>query len=86
MVVAGNHDLLFYQKPKLARANLTQATYLQDSGVTIEGLNFWGSPVNSVGEGWAFSRERWPASAEGDRPGGQLDLFEGLGKTIHHAQ
>jgi Icc-related predicted phosphoesterase len=58
LVVAGNHDLLFDQKPELARAHLTQATYLQDSGVSVEGLNFWGSPVNSVGEGWAFSRER----------------------------
>ena len=58
-VIAGNHDLLFDRKPKLARAHLTEATYLQDSGVRLEGLNFWGSPVNSVmGEDWAFSRER----------------------------
>jgi len=59
LVVAGNYDLLFDRKPKLARAHLTEATYLQDSGVRLEGLNFWGSPVSSVmGEDWAFSRER----------------------------
>jgi len=59
LVVAGNHDLLFDRKPKLARAHLTNATYLQDSGVRLEGLNFWGSPVNSViGDDWAFGRER----------------------------
>jgi len=35
---------------------------LQDSGVTVEGLKFWGSPVNSIlGEEWAFGRERGSA-------------------------
>lgn len=58
LVIAGNHDLLFDREPKLARAHLTEATYLQDSGVTIEGVKFWGSPVNSVGGDWAFTRER----------------------------
>ena len=58
IVIAGNHDLLFDRDPKLARAHLTEAIYLQDSGVTIEGVKFWGSPVNSVGGDWAFSRER----------------------------
>ena len=58
LVVAGNHDLLFERKPKLARAHLTEAIYLQDSGITIEGVKFWGSPVNSVGGDWAFARER----------------------------
>jgi hypothetical protein len=42
----------------MARKHLTQAIYLQDSGVTLEGLKFWGSPVNSVGGDWAFSRDR----------------------------
>jgi len=59
LVIAGNHDLLFDRKPKLARAHLTNATYLQDSGIHLEGLNFWGSPVNSImGDDWAFGRER----------------------------
>jgi Icc-related predicted phosphoesterase len=58
LVIAGNHDRLFDDDPKLARAHLTNATYLQDSGVTLEGLKFWGSPVNSVGGDWAFSRDR----------------------------
>jgi len=35
---------------------------LEDSGVRLEGLNFWGSPVNSIlGEEWAFGRERGAA-------------------------
>lgn len=57
LVIAGNHDLLFDRDPKLARSHLTNAIYLQDSGVTIDGLHFWGSPVNSI-RGWAFGRER----------------------------
>ncbi len=57
LVISGNHDLLFDRKPELARAHLTEAIYLQDSGVRLEGLNFWGSPVNSV-TGWAFAVER----------------------------
>lgn len=57
LVICGNHDLLFARDPKLARAHLKNAIYLQDSGITIEGLKFWGSPANSVGEGWAFSAE-----------------------------
>ncbi len=62
LVIAGNHDLLFDRDPKLARAHLTEAVYLQDSGVRLEGLNFWGSPVNSIlGEEWAFGRERGSA-------------------------
>ncbi len=59
LVIASNHDLLFDRDPKLARAHLPNATYLEDSGVRLEGLNFWGSPANSVlGEEWAFGRER----------------------------
>ena len=58
IVIAGNHDLLFDRDPKLARKHLTNAIYLQDSGITLEGIKFWGSLVNSVGGDWAFARER----------------------------
>lgn len=59
LVIAGNHDLLFDRRPKLARKHLTNAVYPEDSGIRLEGLNFWGSPVNSVlGEEWTFGRER----------------------------
>lgn len=32
--------------------------YLNDSGITIEGLNIWGSPVTPFFYDWAFNRER----------------------------
>lgn len=56
LVVAGNHDLLFDRKPKLARAHLTHAIYLQDSGVTLEGLNFWGFALQLGWRGLGFPR------------------------------
>jgi Icc-related predicted phosphoesterase len=59
LVIAGNHDTLFDKNPRIARKHVTNATYLQDSGIRLEDLNFWGSPVNSVlGNDWAFGRER----------------------------
>lgn len=45
LVIAGNHDSLL-QKSGLNRCRelLDSATYLQDSGIQICGLRFWGSP------------------------------------------
>ena len=44
VVIAGNHDFLFEQSPRQARRLLKSAEYLQDSGLTIEGVRIWGSP------------------------------------------
>lgn len=48
IVIAGNHDWAFQIKPVSARRELGDGThgitYLQDSGVTIEEVSFWGSP------------------------------------------
>lgn len=56
IVVAGNHDTLFEQNPTLARSILSEATYLQDSGVVIDGVNFWGSPWTPFFASWAFMK------------------------------
>ena len=37
IVIAGNHDWAFQETPELARQALTNAIYLEDSGVEIEG-------------------------------------------------
>ena len=58
IVIAGNHDWLFQTDPALATSLLTNATYLQDSGVEIEGFKFWGSPVSPEFNAWAFNRKR----------------------------
>lgn len=58
VIIAGNHDLLFEDDPNLASSLITNAIYLQDSGIKIEGLNFWGSPVSPRFYDWAFNKNR----------------------------
>lgn len=58
VVIAGNHDFLFEREPELARQLLSQAHYLQDSGLTVDGVRFWGSPVSPRFFDWAFNRQR----------------------------
>lgn len=69
VIVAGNHDRFFEQQPGLARLYLEEpgVTYLQDSGLQIEGVRFWGSPWQPWFMDWAFNlprkgealRQRW---------------------------
>jgi Icc-related predicted phosphoesterase len=54
IVCAGNHDRLFENQPDIARALLSNALYLEESGITIEGLSFWGSPYTPEFFCWAF--------------------------------
>jgi len=65
IVVGGNHDFLLEQFPVLSKqlmgywmpydgANLH---YLCDSGVTIDGIKFWGSPWTPKFGNWAFMKE-----------------------------
>lgn len=58
--IAGNHDFYFEGKTvsdiqKMLPQNIH---YLCDSGVMIEGLNIWGSPITPWFLDWAFNRER----------------------------
>ena len=59
VVVAGNHDLLFENDPDVARELLgsigPRLAYLEDSGVTIDGRRFWGSPWQPRFFDWAFN-------------------------------
>lgn len=58
IVVAGNHDVLFEKEPDAARKLLTNAHYLQESGLTINGLTIWGSPFTPRFYDWAFMSKR----------------------------
>ncbi len=64
IVVAGNHDFMFEREPERAQAMLTAATYLRDSGCTIDGVRLWGSPWQPEFFDWAFNLPRGPALAE----------------------
>ena len=57
IVIAGNHDWLF-EKHRSTRNLLTNAIYLENSGVEIEGLKFWGSPAQPEFCNWAFNYKR----------------------------
>ena len=58
--IAGNHDF-FFEHTSAEEINNTipkNITYLNDSGVTIDGINIWGSPVQPWFHNWAFNRQR----------------------------
>ncbi|WP_419191276.1 metallophosphatase domain-containing protein [Saltatorellus ferox] len=60
LVIAGNHDFLFESDSERGRALIESAgaTYLQDEGVEIDGVHFWGSPWQPWFHDWAFNLAR----------------------------
>lgn len=54
VVVAGNHDKCFDKKPIISRKLLTNAIYLENTGVEVMGLKIWGSPLTSTLPSWSF--------------------------------
>lgn len=64
LLIAGNHDWLFQRRPALARGLIPEGvTYLEDSGVVIDGLRIWGSPWQPWFMDWAFNLPRGPELA-----------------------
>jgi len=60
ILIAGNHDFYFERAPlddisKLL-SEYPSIIYLNDSGVEIDGIKFWGSPVTPYFYNWAFNR------------------------------
>jgi len=64
IVIAGNHDFAFIEHEAEARALVADFVYLQDSGATIDGVSFWGSPWQPAYNDWAFNLPRGAALAE----------------------
>ncbi len=58
VVCAGNHDRYFETAPQQARALLANAIYLEDTGVTLDNITFWGSPYTPEFLNWAFMYPR----------------------------
>lgn len=58
--IAGNHDFYFEDVTirQIQRMLSPNTHYLCDSGVTIDGVNFWGSPITPTFFNWAFNRDR----------------------------
>lgn len=61
IMISGNHDFLFEEQSSLAKdifQNMgPEIIYLEDSGVEIEGIKIWGSPVTPRFHDWAFNRD-----------------------------
>jgi len=79
LVCGGNHDRLFQLSNLLARELLTDATYLENTGVSICGISFWGSPYTPEFLNWAFMYRR---GAEAERIWAQIPT--GLDVLITH--
>ncbi len=58
VVIAGNHDFCFEREPERAASMLSNATYLQDSSATVDGLRIYGSPWQPWFYDWAFNLGR----------------------------
>ncbi len=57
ILVAGNHDFyLEKHESSIAEIIPNNIHYLKDKGITIDGVNFWGSPYTRGNGSWAFNR------------------------------
>jgi Icc-related predicted phosphoesterase len=79
VIIAGNHDFLFEKENALARSLLTNASYLEDSGIEVQGLKIWGSPWQPWFYDWAFNLPRGAALAEKWR-----QISEGIDILVTH--
>lgn len=61
IVIAGNHDFPFEDDRKEKAEKLITETgtyYLNDSGAEVDGIKYWGSPVQPWFYDWAFNKNR----------------------------
>ncbi len=59
LFVAGNHDRFLEQLPDRALEHVSDRSviWLNDSGITIDGIKFWGSPITLRFHNWSFMRD-----------------------------
>jgi len=60
LFIAGNHDF-YFERAKESEVQVLipkKVIYLNDSGIEIEGIHIWGSPVQPEFFDWAFNRKR----------------------------
>ncbi len=59
ILIGGNHDFFAAEENELFLEMLPkEIKYLNDSGVIINGIKIWGSPVQPDLVGWAFGKKR----------------------------
>ena len=64
--IAGNHDWFLETSMKAAKnfVEETNVIWLNDSGINLNGVNFWGSPITLQFHNWAFMRNAGSDIAE----------------------
>ena len=61
VLIGGNHDFLLERSPFMFQSLLPDnIIYLENEGIEIEGIQFWGSPITPFFFNWAFNRHRGP--------------------------
>ncbi len=58
IVIAGNHDFCLENNREESVKILTNCIYLEDEGIEINGIHFWGSPWQPWFYDWAFNLQR----------------------------
>jgi len=57
IAIAGNHDWIFEKNPALAKTLVPEnVAYLEDEELIIDGVKFYGTPVQKIFCNWAFNR------------------------------
>lgn len=57
--IAGNHDFLFEDDAEFIKNNMPEnLIYLENSGICIENIQFYGTPITPFFHNWAFNRFR----------------------------
>jgi Icc-related predicted phosphoesterase len=56
IIIAGNHDFYPYNNP--VKKRFTNATYIENELIEIEGIKIWGSPITPLFNDWAFMAGR----------------------------
>jgi Icc-related predicted phosphoesterase len=58
IMIPGNHDFMFENDWKNAKklCDKHEIICLNDSGININGINIWGSPITPTYQNWAFNR------------------------------
>lgn len=79
ILIAGNHDFFFEvaspEEISKLLAEFPGITYLNDSGATIEGFKFWGSPITPYFHNWAFNRFHSEIQAHWDLIPNDIDVL-----------
>ena len=78
IIIAGNHDRCLGQNDTLGFKMITNGTYLMNSGIDIDGIKIWGSPLTP-----AFKGMRGGLTFYADRDGKAMKrTWQGMPKKI----